>query len=390
MKESYQIVIPEEVINKLALEERESLELRIVQEQMVIRKSGISLEGQKISLRWFLIPSILSVLVFFLYFIFQKQSQIALTGDTSIATVSIVLSFISGILSFSLCFIRIKQAKIQSTAKDIYWRHFPSILVSFSVITLYALFFFFKVLGAIFYGASFDLYTSSAIFFVVNASVNYLLINLALALNLMLLTNLMVFVIIGGVFGSMMTNNDKLWWQHNFSFLGTVEAKASWQFNVTLILSAVLMIALVDFIFVHLAKKYPTKQVTILRILLILVALNLGGVGAFPYKEASLSAVIHNQVAANLVYLIIILILTIRWLLPVISKEFQLVSYLIMGMLVASVILFQGVHYLSLTAFELFSFILAFAWLLLLFQYLQKLVLEEPVDYIVSIVKNKD
>lgn len=389
MKESYQIVVPEEVVTKLALEDGESLELRIVQEQMVIRKPSNALEGQKISLRWFLLPSILSVLIFFLYFTFQKQNQIALTGDTSIATGTIALSFISGMLSFTLCFIRIKQAKIQSAAKDIYWRHLPSIWVSFAIITLLALFFFFKVLGAIFYGASFDLYTSSAIFFVVNASVNYLLINLAMALNLMLLTNLMVFVIIGGVFGAMITNNDNLWWQHNFSFLGTIEAKASWQFNVTLILSAILMIALVDFMFVYLTKKYPTKQMTILRILLILVALNLGGVGAFPYKEDSLSAVIHNQVAANLVYLIIILILTIRWLLPVVSKEFQLVSYLIMGMLVASVILFQGVHYLSLTAFELFSFILAFVWLLLLFQYLQKLVLEEPIDYIVSLIKKQ-
>lgn len=389
MEKQYQVTFPEEVTTSLALHSQETLELSIVNGELVLRNPAAEYQGQKISLRWFLLPSFLSTLFFFIYFYFQKMSQIPLTGQVSIAASAIVLSLISGMLSFTICFIRIKQQKVQAAAKDIYWRNLPSIWISFAIITLLALLFFFKILGAIFYGASFDLFTAALLFFAINASVNYTLLYLALEINVTLLLNLMIFVIIGGVFGAMMTNNDNQWWQFNFSFLGTEEARASWQFNFTLILSAVLMIALVDFLFVHLKKKYPGRKTTILWGLLVLVALNLGGVGAFPYVENSIYATIHNQVASNLVYLIILLILFIRYLLPVITKEFQYISYLIMGMLVTSLVLFQGIHYFSLTVFELISFILAFSWLLLLFQQLQKLLTHGAKTYTVLIEEKK-
>jgi hypothetical membrane protein len=211
-----------------------------------------------------------------------------------------------------------------------------------------------------------------------------------MALTPLLLTNILTFVIIGGVVGAMVTNRENQWWQHNFSFLGTSEATNRWQFNLTLVLSAILMIALIDYIFVNLQERYPGMKLQILRWLLILIAVNLGGVGMFPYKEGSLSAVIHNHVAANLVYLVILLIVTLPWLLPRITREFKITSFIVMGLLVLCVFLFMGVHYLSLTAFEFLAFLVAFVWLLMFFQFLQFLVLESPEHRLVIEIKDSE
>ncbi len=45
------------------------------------------------------------------------------------------------------------------------------------------------------------------------------------------------------------------------------------------------MMALIDYIFVNLQERYLGMKLQILRWLLILVAVNLGGVGMFSYKK---------------------------------------------------------------------------------------------------------
>nr|WP_283808957.1 DUF998 domain-containing protein [Vagococcus allomyrinae] len=186
----------------------------------------------------------------------------------------------------------------------------------------------------------------------------------------------MTVVFISGIGLSMITNRDDLWWRNNFSFLGTAAAKNRWEFNLTLILTSILMIALIDYIFVYLNQVIATKKrLTTLKILLILTAVNLGAVGTFPYSSQSFTGQVHNMVAANLVYLIVLLIISIRWLLPQISKPFLTISYWLGGLLVLSCVLFQVAHYFSLTAFELISFLIAFTWILLLLKSLQNLTL---------------
>ena len=78
----------------------------------------------------------------------------------------------------------------------------------------------------------------------------------------------------------------------------------------------------------------------------------------------------HNRVAGYLVYLFIILIVLIKWLLPNVNKDFLKLSYTVGVLLILSVLLFQGINYLSLTAFEIVAFVLAFSWLLILLKIL--------------------
>lgn len=377
MKKQEEFQLPKEILEEIDLDQQNEMDLDVQSGKLIIRKKqkGV-VEGQTISLRGFLLPTILSTIVFFLFFYLKKYSYVPLVGRPSIGELVSTVGVLTGILTLIITFIGIKKGRTHSQAKALYWRNFPALVISFLIILFLGSLFLFRLLGYMFPGISFDLFTATLFFFVIMAVINYLMIYVVLELSPMLLTNILTLVIVGGVLGAMLTNREKQWWQHNFSFLGTVEATSRWQFNLTLILSAVLMIALIDYLFVNLKQKYSGIKLTILRWLLILVALNLGGVGAFPYQDDSIYGVIHNQVAANLVYLIIILIVGMHWLLPKVTKEFKVTSYVIMGLLVLTVVLFQGVHYFSLTAFELVSFLIAFVWLLMLFQYLQKLVIE--------------
>jgi hypothetical membrane protein len=233
---------------------------------------------------------------------------------------------------------------------------------------------FFWIIGMMFEGASFDIYTATAIFFIFTAIINYLMIYAAYSFTSSMIVTILIVVIIGGVFFAMLTNSESRWWQHNFSFLGTNEAASSWQFNLTLMLSALLMVALIDYLFVNLKKSgYTGFKVASLRVLLTMVAISLGGVGFFPNNGTGQLHALHTKAAEMLVYLIVILIVSIRWILPKVTKEFLTISYGIAAVLVACNFLFQNIGYLSLTVFELLAFGLALSWILLLLQHIQQL-----------------
>lgn len=374
-EQEFTVQLPEKVVDDFHLGKETELILSIKDQKVMVEPRKKAAGNQTISLRYFLIPTIIASLIFFGYLFFEQRTQIPLVGPLSIANFVLSLGVASGVCSFLFAFIEAKHHKIQTQSKGIYWRNFPTILLSFIVILVFALLLFFKIFGLVFIGASFDAYTATMLFFIFVAVINYFMIYSALSITPAKLTTILIFVIIGGVLLAMITNRDLEWWKFNFSFLGTIEAKSRWQFNVTLIFSALLMVALIDSMFVELHAAFPhSKRLTILRILLTLTALDLGAVGLFPYTETGPFQGVHNSVAEYLVYLIIILIIGIKWFLPHVTKEFLTISYLIAAALVTVSIMFQVVGYLSLTAFELLAFMIAFSWVILLLQNLQKLI----------------
>lgn len=134
--------------------------------------------------------------------------------------------------------------------------------------------------------------------------------------------------------------------------------------------------------FVAITQRFGNSwKLTTLRVLLTLLGIDLGAVGYFPNDARS--HLIHTDVAGYLVYLVIILIITVRWLLPNVTKDFLMISYTIGGLLIFLEFLFQGIHYLSLTAYEMAAFLLAFTWLVLLLNKLEALIgIEKKVLYL--------
>ncbi|MDL2212006.1 DUF998 domain-containing protein [Erysipelotrichaceae bacterium OttesenSCG-928-M19] len=378
------VLVPKEITSKLELNEENKAVLKIDDQKATIEVIDDANSNQNIGLRWFLMPSIIASLIFVC--IFNSQKEVPLSGDYSIASYTLILGLISGICCFFYFFIKSKRSKLNIQLKHIYWRNFPTVVASFSIILAFVILYFFKMLDLIFIDLSFDVFTATCLFFLFMCVINYLMIYLSLSINPTMLTNTLILVLIGGVIASMVTNSELHWWQHNLSFLGTDKAHDNWQFNVTLIFSALLMIALIDYLFVIIqATLKKDRRLTILRIMLYLIAINLGAVGLFPNSDILEVKQVHNDIANCLVLLVIGLIIALRWLLPNISKSFLRLSYFVGIGLITSYIFFEVIGYFSLTAFELIAFILAFSWILLLLQYLQSLAKKSEQSFIITI-----
>ncbi|CAM3655969.1 DUF998 domain-containing protein [Erysipelothrix urinaevulpis] len=372
--ESYFIELPEEVIDLVEFKNHDEIELNIGDKGILLRTDASKKEH--VPMKPVVIASVITLVTSFAVFFSFKQ--IPLTGYNSIATVVVIMGILTGMINFTYFFTKSKHSDIPMITSKIYWRNFPAVLFSYTILLVISLLFLFKVLDQLFLGASFDIYTSSIITTLMISVINYMMIYISRTLTPQSLIRSLIAIIIGGVTIAMITNKDQQWWTTNFSFLGTPDATNSWQFNLTLMLSALLMIALIDYLFVLLYSILgKTKGLIILKVLLIATAISLGGVGFFPYNFNEFSQQMHNRVAGYLVYLFIILIVSIRWLIPGLKKSFLLFSYAIGGSLILGVFLFLGIGYLSLTAFELITFILAFTWLLSLLKYLVDIVTYE-------------
>lgn len=291
-------------------------------------------------------------------------------GEVSISGISVLLSLVSGVLTFAVAFCRLKWQKRGAPA-GFTWRSLIPLVVACAMIIALVGQSFGWLVDQLFSGLRIDVYSATAMVFVGISITNYLMLNLAHTLSPGVVINLITGMTVGGVGLAMMTNSQKDWWHYNFSFLGTAENSNAWQFNVTLIFAGLLMMTLVDYLFVNLRKEDQNKRTMALRLLLLALAACIAGIGFFPNDPKY--HWLHDQIAMWLVYILWILIIAVRWCLPAVTKEFLQVSYLIGGSIAVVYILFQFVHYLSLTAFELFAFALAFAWILLLFQYIENL-----------------
>ncbi|ANZ57792.1 ABC transporter permease [Fructilactobacillus lindneri] len=393
MKESdYHIDIPTKVVEYLNLKPNEPMNL-------IVEKDGISLEkadtaqsmSWDFSSLWSIVPTILTSIIFFIYFSLEKRSSIKLTGNHSIATATIVLGLISGTILFTIFLIKARKSSVNLTYRNIYWRNFPTIIISFAAILLIFLLGIFWVFVRVFMGVTFGIYTSTMIFLIFDLIINTFMINIADNITPTVLVDLLAVTIIGGLIISMLANSNRHWWRHNISFLGTAKATDSWQFNLTFIFAALLMVALVDYLFVSIKPLHRPKVPTfILRVLLTLMALDALGVGLIANnRKIPWMHVWHDRFAWAMAFDIIILIFSIKWLWPGISRRFLRASNLMGIMIIIASVLFKNIHYFSLTAYEIFASALAFSWIMMLFQYILKEINQGTHQFIVKVKINK-
>ena len=255
MSKKYTIEIPSSAMEKTGFTANEQLELNVNHNEITIRPSRVIDQLPKIRLYWYILPAFLLTIGFFMFCYEHHMKTVPITGDYSIANGATLLSLVSGLFVFVISFIVTKLRNTGPT-KNIYWRSLPTITIACGLIIAFSFSAFFWLLEKLFTDARFDIYTSTTFVFVIVAVINYLMINLALTLSSAIITNLLTIMIIGGMLFSMLTNSTRDWWKYNFSFLGTAKNSANLQFNVTLIFSGLLMMALVDYLFVNLQQKY--------------------------------------------------------------------------------------------------------------------------------------
>ena len=377
------ISVPDELVKKYDLHNDDDFKITARNGEIRLKKKNHDSNKRQFNVIWILIASILTSIAFWIFINAVHLHQVPLVGTNSIASGLIVLGGLSGMILFSAYFISNRKKITVAYSAKTFWRTFPVIVISFVLILSLALMGIAWGLSRLFTGITFGHVVAMMLFFVFVTAINYIMVRIGLAVNYGMLTTIMILVITSGAVMSM-ASNGRNWWQHNLSFLGTKHANNSWQFNLTLVFSSLLMVALVDYIFVSLRAVVKNTWRTItLRIILTVTALDVGAVGLFP-NNANFH-ILHDKVAGYLVYLIIILIIGIRWLLPEVGKRFLALSY---GMCVGLVIIdlmFKPLYIISLTAFELIAFILAFGWILILFDTMIGIVEDEDDKYDVKI-----
>lgn len=374
----------------LNLAQENKIQLEIEGVSYILQADKENHEHQGVALKLFLIPSVIMTLIFFTFFWLTHEPLIPLSGRVSVASMSILLGFISSLMTFGFYFVRGKRKNLPNLEK-IYWRNFPTIMVSFAIMLLIGMLFAFWVIGRLFEGLYLDIYLASLFALIFFSVIHYAMINFILVLSASLMTKLVVMVILSGVVIAMITNSEAQWWQANLSFLGTQEASNAWQFNLTLMLSAFLLIALIDYLFVSLKAIFKGHRgLTILRILLTVMAISLGLVGYFPADGPGRMPDYHNEAAAMLVYTVILMIVGLRWLIPEISREFLVTSYGVGATLIVVTVLYLNGIYMTLTGFEIIAFLLAFSWLMLLLQQLERKTHPPVSTYAVNIHYTKN
>ena len=377
------ISVPDELVEKYDLHNDDDFKITARNGEIRLKKKNHDSNKRQFNVIWILIASILTSIAFWIFINAVHLHQVPLVGTNSIASGLIVLGGLSGMILFSAYFISNRKKITVAYSAKTFWRTFPVIVISFVLILSLALMGIAWGLSRLFTGITFGHVVAMMLFFVFVTTINYIMVRIGLAVNYGILTTIMILVITSGTVVSM-ASNGRNWWQHNLSFLGTKHANNSWQFNLTLVFSSLLMVALVDYIFVSLRAVVKNTWRTItLRIILTVTALDVGAVGLFP-NNANFH-VLHDKVAGYLVYLIIILIIGIRWLLPKVGKRFLALSYGMCVGLVVIDLMFKPLHIISLTAFELIAFILAFGWILILFDTMIGIVEDEDDKYDVKI-----
>jgi len=336
-------------------------------------------------IRYFAFTAILSGILALLNFMFQKTTQVPLSGANSIAQISIYLGIFFGCAGFLYTVIKHRNAQ----QWHLRWRHIFTLTMAYGILCFAVIAIFFQIFSRAFIGLHLDHYTSAIIIGLIVGICSYVLMTASRNINFSTITAVLIATLFGGILFSMLTSGQPDWWQFNFSYLGTQNVKNAMYFNFTLIFSGLIMLTLVDYLFTSLdASPTHNRRLFALRILFSLLAITLGGVGLFP-NNPGWTHTVHDYFAQTLVLIVLLMIVGAKWFLPKADAEFIYMSYTIGIALVVVTIFFQHLHFMSLTGFEIVACALAFIWLILLLSHLSSIALPSS-SYKVAVVKIKN
>ncbi|KHL00071.1 hypothetical protein LK09_01660 [Microbacterium mangrovi] len=189
----------------------------------------------------------------------------------------------------------------------------------------------------------------------------YFTFYLAAEMTLSSLAAVLAVFLVEGVITSALTASDPQWWKENLSALGMNNDFSSWAFNISLIVSGILVTALARLA----TRGVPTTNpegVQRTRVALVVIGIFLACVGVFPVDEF---LAIHNTVATGMAVVFAITVFRVHSWIPGLARAFRLVGYLFVAVVVVAGVFF-AVGFYTLTAVELIAGALVFSWIILL------------------------
>lgn len=207
----------------------------------------------------------------------------------------------------------------------------------------------FALPGAVLVGVAFAL--TAYVAFLGGAALTPMTLSLDLAIFLVM-----------GAFAAMLNASDPHWWQDNLSALGMTSNESALAFNMTLIVSGILVTTIGRYATDGLPVDEPGRRRnrSIVRTALVLIGILLACVALFPVDQFFL---VHNSVATGMAVVYAGLILALPKLLPTLPKTFYALGYIYVA-IIAMLGVFFATGYYNLTAVELIAGILIFSWII--------------------------
>lgn len=192
-------------------------------------------------------------------------------------------------------------------------------------------------------------------------------------LTTMRLAHRMLMFMGGGVLLSMTTSPDPLWWQRQFSYLGTFGDQPSLIFNGTLIVAGALVTTFAMYVSRDLRMlrrrhvvQYRWSAPTYTVLFIVLGAL-LAGIGLVP---ENLNTSAHNSIAAATSCTFGVMLLLTPVALRGMPWSFILLTCGCLALLASDVWLYINESYFNLTAFEAVAFAILFGWISILVRFM--------------------
>lgn len=213
--------------------------------------------------------------------------------------------------------------------------------------------------GAVVYSLSAALLAGVAV-----AVTSYAVFLSATHLTPMSLSLTLALFLVVGIFASMLTASDPLWWQENLSMLGVTGDLSARTFNLTLIVAGVVVTTIAHYATSAIPARTRQEQQgrRWVRSGLALIGLLLACVGIFPVDEF---LVLHTLAASGMAVVYIALVAALGRLIPGLPRTFLVLGYVFIAVILVLAMFFATGYY-TLTAVELVAFLLIFGWLMVL------------------------
>lgn len=364
MNKSYYIKIPEEISKQMDLQENQCVSMHTKDDRLIIRVKPIY-NAVLDNLKLIIVPALCCSVLLILNTLGNDNINALHIGFMTNRILN-MLMFSS--VFCSIWFLIIKDRKEKKL--NISFTDKITEIFALSMILYYISNILFIGINIVLKDITFNLYFYSFVVLLMALLTNAIMIKALSSITPIQIIKVIVLLIICCVLFSSFENGSFLWWQHNFSFLGSANAKEPWRFNNMLILMGPLFIFLFKFTFSHLKIVPHTKQFRQLNRLITLIGLSISLIGLFPFNLVETFFQMHNYVATSAIVLIMIMIIEIKYFLPDIPKDFIKKSLIIFSIVLLSAVLYLITLTISLTAFETIAILAVLYWFLMLIKYL--------------------
>jgi hypothetical protein len=199
--------------------------------------------------------------------------------------------------------------------------------------------------------------------------VAYYVANRTMRITVRAVLDVFVIILLTGIALSAIGIDKPRWWERSFSFLGTASSNERSVFNATLVFAGILFVILQqffmdDFIVLRNRGLLTVRKTRWIRGSLIAMGVLMATVGLIPFGGSMITDTMHDFSAYGLAGILLVYMVAVRWALPYFSREFYLMTWFMVAVLLAALAL-HLLGSINVVGIELIAFALGGAWFLM-------------------------